>query len=98
MDKRKLNKGTIGNKGGRPPKADEIKVIEQMDAVMIPLEVWGALAGKVEQGDVNAIKTWLNYRYGMPKQQVEQTNVNIEARELDEEEIKRIKDHLERSY
>lgn len=26
MDKRKNNKGTIGNKGGRPPKADEEKV------------------------------------------------------------------------
>jgi len=98
MDKRKLNKGTIGNKGGRPPKADEIKVIEQMDAVMAPIEVWQALAAKVEIGDVNATKTWLNYRYGMPKQQVEQTNVNIEAKELDEEEIKRIKDHLERTY
>ena len=28
MDKRKNNKGTIGNKGGRPSKAEEQKLIE----------------------------------------------------------------------
>ena len=58
MDGRVNNRGTIGNKGGRPPKADEIKVIEAMDAVMIPEEAWKNLAKLVQDGDVQAIKTW----------------------------------------
>lgn len=98
MDKRKNNRGTIGNKGGRKPKADEIKIIEQMDAVMVPEEAWESLAHRVKDGDVNAIKTWLNYRFGMPKQHIEQTNLNIESKELTDEEIKKIKDNLEQSY
>ena len=83
---------------GRKPKADEIKLIEQMDAVMVPESVWIALATKVESGDVQAQKTWLSYRYGMPKQIVEQTNLNVDVKDLDAEEIKRINDSLEQSY
>lgn len=83
---------------GRKPKADEIKLIEQMDAVMVPLEVWQALASKVESGDVQAQKTWLSYRYGMPKQMIEQTTINIDAGKLTDEEIKKINDSLESKY
>lgn len=70
MDKRKYNKGTKGNKGGRKPKADEIKIIERMDAALAPSEVWEALANRVAKGDVQAIKLWLAYRFGQPKQDV----------------------------
>jgi hypothetical protein len=84
MDGRKNNTGVVGNKGGRKPKADEIKLIEQMDAVLVPESVWMALSEKVEAGDTNAIKTWLQYRYGMPKQIVENTNLNIDEKDLDE--------------
>ena len=83
---------------GRKPKADEIKLIEQMDAVMVPLEVWQALAAKVESGDVQAQKTWLSYRYGMPKQMIEQTNINIEEKDLTDEEIKLIRDNIKNAY
>ena len=83
---------------GRKPKADEIKLIEQMDAVMVPLEVWQALAAKVESGDVQAQKTWLSYRYGMPKQMIEQTTINIDAGKLTDKEIKKINDSLESKY
>ena len=92
-------KNNGGNKNaGRKPKADEIKLIEQMDAVLAPIEAWQALATKVESGDVNATKTWLSYRYGMPKQIVEQTNLNVDVKDLDAEEIKRINDSLESKY
>ena len=92
-------KNNGGNKNaGRKPKADEIKLIEQMDAVMVPESVWIALGEKVENGDTQAIKTWLSYRYGMPKQIVEQTNLNVDVKDLDVEEIKRINDSLEQSY
>ena len=73
MDKRKNNGGHPTN-GGRKPKIDEIKLIETMDAVLAPVSAWTALSLKVEEGDVQAIKTWLGYRYGLPKQIVEQTN------------------------
>lgn len=92
-------KNNGGNKNaGRKPKADEIKLIEQMDAVMVPESVWIALGEKVENGDTQAIKTWLSYRYGMPKQIVEQTNLNVDVKDLDAEEIKRINDSLESKY
>ena len=34
MDKRKFNKGTKGNKGGRPTKAAEQKLIERLDNII----------------------------------------------------------------
>ena len=76
-DDRKENGGARPG-AGRKPKADEIKLIEQMDAIMVPDHVWAALSEKVVNGDTVAIKTWLSYRYGMPKQIIEQTNMNVE--------------------
>ena len=58
---------------GRKPKADEIKIIESMDAVAVPEEAWKALWARCKDGDTQAIKTWLNYRFGMPKQSVDVT-------------------------
>jgi hypothetical protein len=46
-----------------------------MDAIAV-LILFGRCYAKVLDSDVNAIKTWLQYRYGMPKQIIEQTNVN----------------------
>jgi len=69
-----------------------------MDAVLAPESAWMALADKIESGDTIAIKTWLQYRYGMPKQIVEQTNLNIEEKDLDDEEIQRIKKSLMNAY
>lgn len=66
MDKRKFNKGTP--QSGRKPKSDEIAMIEKMDATLAPIYVWEALAEKVSMKDTQAIKCWLEYRYGKPKQ------------------------------
>lgn len=77
MDKRELNGGKREG-AGRKPKADEISIIESMDAVLIPKEAWERLAKRVKEEDVQAIKIWLSYRYGMPKQTVDNnTNLNI---------------------
>lgn len=75
MDGRK-NNGGHSTKGfaGRPTKADEIKIIEQMDAIAVPEDAWRALWGKCQDGDIQAIKTWLNYRFGMPKQVLDVTS------------------------
>jgi len=66
-------RGGFREGSGRKSKADEIKLAEQMDAVLIPKVVWQALAEKVKEGDGQCIKTWLSYRYGMPKQSTDIT-------------------------
>ena len=59
---------------GRPPKILEIKLIEQMDAIAVPNEIWKALLYKCKEGDTAALKLWLSYRFGMPKQQIDVTS------------------------
>jgi hypothetical protein len=74
MEKEDGRKNNGGNKNaGRKSKAFEIKLAEQMDSVLIPKVVWQALAEKVKEGDGQCIKTWLSYRYGMPKQSTDIT-------------------------
>lgn len=76
---------------GRKPKAQEVKLIEKMDAVMAPSEVWEALAGKVKEKDTQAIKTWLGYRYGMPKQTVnQQGRIEVKNVVLDQSDIEQL--------
>lgn len=86
MDGRKNNKGQTGarNGGGRPKKADEIKIIEQMDSIAVPEDAWRALWVKCQEGDTQAIKTWLNYRFGMPVQKTHTDgNLKIELPKLE---------------
>lgn len=80
MDRRKFNKGTPGNKGGRKSKADELKLIETMEAVMVSSEVWQAVAKRVREGDTQAMRLWLAYRFGQPRQelQVQDTSEQIQ--------------------
>lgn len=59
---------------GRPPKILEIKLIEQMDAIAVPDEIWKALLYKCKEGDTAALKLWLSYRFGLPKQQIDITS------------------------
>jgi hypothetical protein len=72
MDKRKQNKGTLGNNGGRKPKAEEQKLIEKLS----PLEplAFDALTKAIKEGKDWAVKLFFNYQYGMPKQIVDQNN------------------------
>jgi hypothetical protein len=57
---------------GRLKKDEVISLIESMDAITVPDYVWKMLYAKVLDSDVNAIKLWLSYRYGLPKQTIEQ--------------------------
>jgi hypothetical protein len=61
---------------GRKPKALELSLIDSMDAYMAPNEFWAAVAAKCEAGDTQALKLWASYRFGMPKQVIDQ-NVNM---------------------
>ena len=59
---------------GRKPKILEIKLIEQMDRICVPEKIWEALLYKCQEGDTAALKLWLSYRFGMPKQQIDVTS------------------------
>jgi len=72
----KKQRGGARPNSGRLKKDELITLIESMDAVMVPESVWIALSEKIESGDTNAMKTWLQYRYGMPKQIIEQNNTH----------------------
>jgi hypothetical protein len=72
MDKKQ--RGGPRPNSGRPPKILEIKLIEQMDAICVPEKIWEALLYKCQQGDTNALKLWLSYRFGLPKQQIDVTS------------------------
>ena len=66
MDKRKFNSGTKGNKGGRPPKAEEQLLVERLS----PLddEALEQLQIAINDGKSWAIKLFFEYRYGKPKE------------------------------
>jgi hypothetical protein len=68
------NNGGKRQGAGRKPKANEIAMLEAMDATLAPIEVWRKLADRVNEGSDTAIKTWLSYRYGQPKQSVDHTS------------------------
>jgi len=70
----KKQRGGPRPNSGRPPKILEIKLIEQMDAICVPDQIWQALLYKCQQGDTNALKLWLSYRFGLPKQQIDITS------------------------
>jgi len=70
----KKQRGGPRPNSGRPPKILEIKLIEQMDAICVPEQIWNALLMKCSQGDTNALKLWLSYRFGLPKQQIDVTS------------------------
>jgi hypothetical protein len=66
MDKRKFNGGTIGNKGGRKPKSEEIALIEKLT----PLEplAHAALLKGLENGDFKYVQLFYNYYAGKPRE------------------------------
>jgi hypothetical protein len=68
-----MPKGGSRQGSGRKPKVQEVKLIEQMDKISVPDEIWNALLFKCKQGDTGALKLWLAYRFGLPKQQIDVT-------------------------
>lgn len=73
MDNRKNNKGVLGNNGGRPSKAEELKLIEKLS----PFEETALmkLYEAIELGKDWAIKMFFEYMYGKPKQQTDITSM-----------------------
>ena len=72
MDNRK-NNGGHSTKGfaGRPKKADELKLIEKLDALIDNEEVIKTLGKQIIKGDSRAMNLYFGYRYGKPKESVD---------------------------
>lgn len=96
-----------GNKlgKGRPPKADEEKVNNLF--VNALKELYNKETE--DEAKIHFIKNTLlesqrgqlfvaEHIFGKAPQEIKQTNFNIEAKDLDDEEIKRIKDALDNTY
>ena len=68
MDRRKFNGGN--KNAGRKPKADEQKLIERLT----PLEdkAYKALETALLNDEGWAVKLFMEYRYGKPKQSIQQ--------------------------
>tara|TARA_R110002124_G_C8768571_1_gene499730 strand:- start:183 stop:425 length:243 start_codon:yes stop_codon:yes gene_type:complete len=66
MDKRKNNGGTIGNKGGRPSKAEEQVLVERLSP--LDNDALEQLKKAINQGKPWAVKLFFEYRYGKPKE------------------------------
>ena len=108
MDKRKFNSGTLNNKGGgRKPKIDELAFLEKLDNIIDSDSALLKLKNLIENDNFPALKLYLNYRFGAPKETIEQVNTNtnfsikdIFSFEADEQkqEIKIISDALDLKY
>lgn len=68
------SKGGARPGAGRKKRVDELRVIEQMDATLAPDKVWEILAEMVLEKKEMAVKLWLEYRLGKPRQQVDVTS------------------------
>jgi len=71
MDRRKNNKGTKGNKGGRPPLKEEMRLLDRMSKIATPdealLKLWDFVQnGENESTRLRALEKWLEYLYGKP--------------------------------
>lgn len=68
-DGRKNNGGhSTKGKAGRKPKSDELKKIEMMDAIAAPEEAWAKVWELVLDNDMQAVKVWIEHRFGKPKE------------------------------
>ena len=81
---------------GRKSKAEEQSLIEKLT----PLEpkALQALTNALNEGKDWAVKLFFQYNFGMPKQMIEQKNINYDAGILTVDEVKMINETLENKY
>lgn len=67
-DGRRNNRGTKGNKGGRPSKSEEMQLIERLNEHIDSDDVILKLKGMIDEGDFKALQLYMNYMYGKPRE------------------------------
>jgi hypothetical protein len=91
-------KNNGGNKNaGRKPKVDELKFVEKLDNIINSDEAIEKLLELVRASNFNALKLYIEYRFGKPKETIENINHNFNQ-ELTAEDAKKINDILEDNY
>ena len=100
MDKRKLNggnstisKGIDKRKNKYQKLLDEASSEEEIVSVIKNLKKIA-----MTTDDIQAIKLFLEYYLGKPKETIENINKNYEMKNLNEAEIKKISDSLNNAY
>jgi hypothetical protein len=94
----KPKRGGAREGAGRKSKDEELKIIERLDNIIDSDEVIESLKALIKEGNFNAIKLYLEYRYGKPKETIENINRNFEGGELTKEEVDIIKNSLMNDY
>lgn len=65
--------GGLRPNSGRKSRAEEVRLAEMMDEVADPKTVIQKLWDIATKGDIQALKLWASYRFGMPKQSIDHT-------------------------
>ena len=92
------NHGGIRKGQGRKPKADELKFLEKLDKHIDQDEAIKSLKALIKDGNFHAIKMYFEYRFGKPKDVVENINMNYDAGKITEEEAKILNKVIEEKY
>lgn len=101
-DKRKNNGGKRQG-SGRKPKAEELTLLKKIDRFIDTDYLIKSIVDIIEKEDgrdadkLKAIQMLMEYRWGKPKQQIEQTNINYNQ-ELTKEDVKILNAELEKKY
>jgi hypothetical protein len=94
----KTNHGGVRNGAGRKPKEDELKIIERLDNIIESDEAIKSLKRLIADNNFNAIKLYFEYRFGKPKETIENINKNYDAGQLTKEEVELLNNVLESKY
>ena len=83
---------------GRKPKEDELKIIERLDNIIESDDALNSLKELINDKNFNAIKLYFEYRFGKPKETIENINKNYDAGKLTEEEAEILAKVLNEKY
>ena len=83
---------------GRKPKEDELKIIERLDNIIESEDALNSLKELIKDKNFNAIKLYFEYRFGKPKETIENINKNYNAGKLTEEEAEILAKVLNEKY
>ena len=97
MEDGRKNNGGARAGAGRKSKVEELRFIEKLDNIIDSDEAIEKLLELIKADNFNALKLYIEYRYGKPKEVVENINRNFNQ-ELTKEEAKSINDILEGKY
>lgn len=82
---------------GRKPKIDELALLERLDNIIDSNEAINKLKELIQDNNFPALKLYMEYRFGKPKETIENINHNFNQ-ELTPENVKEINKVLEDKY